>query len=169
LRIADVQVIAGVSFLSITDDGPGRSVKTAAARRLVPVHSELVRLGFLAHVQRRSVSATPDAPLWPAVPLRAGKPGGYFSQWFGCYRRSLGLGTYPDFHCFRHTVRTLLAAANISEPVIDQLVGHEVKGSTGAKVYTHTASAQLRMAIESLHYPGLRLPEADPAGSTCLT
>jgi integrase len=99
-----------------------------------------------------------------AVPLRAGKPGGYFSQWFGCYRRALGLSTFPDFHCFRHTVRTLLAGANISEPVIDLLVGHEVKGSTGAKVYTHTASAQLRTAMESLHYPGLLLPKVCATG-----
>ena len=109
------------------------------------------------------MSAAADAPLWPAVPLRAGKSGGYFSHWFGCYSRALGLGTYPDFHCFRHTARTLLAGVNISEPVIDLLVGHEVKGSTGAKVYTHTASAQLRTAMENLQYPGLQLPRLYPA------
>lgn len=67
-------------------------------------------------------------------------------------------GPYPDFHCLRHTVRSQMADADVPEQVIDTLLGHEVKGSTGAKVYTHRTLLTLRKAIEVLDYSALALP-----------
>lgn len=118
--------------------------------RKVPVHSELVRLGFLDYVT--AMKDRNEDLLWPMLATREGKPGGYFSHWFGAYRRSLGFGTYPDFHCLRHTVRSQLAETEVSEQVIDAIVGHEVKGSMGAKVYTHRSLTGLKRAIEILRY-----------------
>jgi len=155
LRVADIRTEEGVPMLSITNEGEGQRVKTKAGLRDVPIHSELIRLGFLDYVA--AISKHPSGNLWPYLPTREGKPGGYFSQWFGVYRRSLGFGKYPDFHCFRHTVRTQMAEAGISESVIDTLVGHEVGGSIGAKVYTHRAPVTLRAAIEVLQHPSLTL------------
>ncbi len=50
-------------------------------------------------------------------------------------------------------MRSQLAEAEVSEQVIDALVGHEIKGSTGAKVYTHRSLLALKKAVEVLHYP----------------
>lgn len=155
LRTMDIDTDTDVPMLSITDEGDGQRVKTTAGIRKVPLHSELVRLGFLDYVAIRQKDG--DAPLWPSLPPRKGKPGGYFSHWFGLYRRSLGFGMYPDFHCFRHTVRSQLANAGVTEALIDTLVGHEVAGSTGAKVYTHRTPQTLADAIEILTYPKLKL------------
>ena len=150
LAVADVTSIGDVPVLSITDEGEDQSIKTAAGIRKVPIHSQLIRLGFLKYVaDMRSNGAD---RLWPDLPPRKGRPGGYFSHWFGIYRNSLGLGRLPDFHCLRHTVRSQLAEAEVAEQVIDCLVGHEVKGSTGAKVYTHRSMATLKNAIEILEY-----------------
>lgn len=150
LRVGDVHESDGIHCLSITDEGEGQSVKTKAGSRLVPIHSELIRLGFLDYVSE--VATKGDGPLWPLLPPREGKPGGYFSQWFGSTRKALGFGKYPDFHCFRHTVRTMLAEAGVDESLIDTLVGHEVRGSTGTRVYTHRTKAALKRAIEALSY-----------------
>jgi hypothetical protein len=38
---------------------------------------------------------------------------------------------------------------------MDAVVGHEIKGSTGAKVYTHRSLMALKRAIEVLRYPEL--------------
>lgn len=151
LLVADVTSIGGIPTLSITDEGQGQTVKTAAGIRKVPIHSQLIRLGFLDYVE--NLRAAGAVRLWTGLQFRDNKPGGYFSQWFGTYRRSLGLGPLPDFHCFRHTVRSQLAEAEVSEQEVDCLVGHEVKGSTGAKVYTHRSMAALKRAIEKLNYP----------------
>jgi integrase len=157
LRPSDVEKTGLIHLLSITDEGEGQSVKSQAGVRKVPIHSELIRLGFLeyaANLQDRRENS-----LWPALRSREGKPGAYFSQWFGIYRKALGFGLYPDFHCLRHTVRSQMAEAETPEGVMDTLVGHEVKGSTGTKVYTHRTMTTLQKAIEVLAYPGLSLPK----------
>ncbi len=153
LRVIDVHIDTAVSMLAITNEGDGQHVKTKAGLRDVPIHSELIRLGFLDYVAKVKQSSQVD--LWPDLPTRAGKPGGYFSDWFGSYRRSLGFDKTPDFHCFRHTVRTQMAEAGIPEAVIDTLVGHEISGSVGAKVYTHRTPRTLSEAIEVLRHPAL--------------
>lgn len=156
LRVCDVDTAGGFPVLSITDEGEGQSVKSQAGLRKVPIHSEVVRLGLLDYVA--SMKERKEDRLWPDLATREGKPGGYFSAWFGVYRRSLGFGLYPDFHCLRHTVRTQMAEAEVPEQVMDAIAGHEVKGSTGAKVYTHRSLKSLQQAIEHLHYPCLSLP-----------
>ncbi len=155
LRIEDVDMTGEFPALSITDEGEEQSVKSEAGIRKIPIHSELIRLGFFDYVaglQKKSESL-----LWPKLATREGKPGGYFSQWFGIYRRSLGFGMYPDFHCLRHTVRSQLAETEVSEQLIDFLVGHEIKGSTGAKVYTHRSLKAYKSAIELLKHPSIKL------------
>ena len=153
LRVVDVHIDTAVPMLAITNEGDGQHVKTKAGLRDVPIHSELIRLGFLDYVAKAKQSN--QVALWPELPTRAGKPGGYFSDWFGSYRRSLGFEKTPDFHCFRHTVRTQMAEAGIPEAVIDTLVGHEISGSVGAKVYTHRTPRTLSDAIEVLRHPAL--------------
>lgn len=155
LRRRDIEQLGSIVVMSVTDQGDGQKVKTTASVRKVPLHSELLRLGLLDYIERTAPSA--DDRLWPDVPMRDGKSGGYFSQWFGEYRRTLGFGRYPDFHCLRHTMRSALANAEVSEPVIDMLLGHEIRGSTGAKVYTHRTLMHMKSAIEKVRYVHLKL------------
>jgi site-specific recombinase XerD len=152
LRVADVHVDVNPPVIHITDGGQGQRVKTQAAHRIVPIHSELIRLGFLEYVKSLNGES-----LWPTLPQRKNKPGGYFSAYFGELRQSLGLAPQVVFHSFRHTVRSQLVERGIAETVIDRLLGHESAGSIGARVYTHVATSQLRAAIESLHFDGLHL------------
>ena len=78
-----------------------------------------------------------------------------------------GGGRLPDFHSLRHTVRSKLASVGLAEPMIDTLIGHEVKGSTGARDYTLREPADMKLAIDAPAYPGLKLPRAyvTPAGT----
>lgn len=156
LRVVDIQSTEAGPFMSISEDAEGASVKTAASIRQVPIHSELVRLGFLEYVADMERAGADS--LWPVLRFRKDKPGGYFSDWFGTFRR--GFTTeLPDFHSFRHTVRTAMTEAGISEAVQDRITGHEVKGSTGTRVYSHP-TAMLRQAVEAIRYPALHLPRA---------
>jgi integrase len=150
--VADVTMDGNVPALYISDDGEGQSVKSLAAVRVVPIHRELIRLGFLRYAD--SVSGP---SLWPRLPQRAGKPGGFFSQYFGQLRRELGIPAQTVFHSFRHSVRTKLAEASVAEPTIDRILGHSVGGSVGARVYTRIATATLHGAIDSLEYPAIQL------------
>lgn len=147
LMTSDIDLTSTHPTIRITDESAGQQIKTAASCRLIPVHPELIRLGFLDYV--RSVDA---GQLWPELPRRSNKAGGYFSQWFGELRREPSLEISTDFHSFRHTVRSKLAAARVPEPVIDRILGHEVGGSVGAKVYTHVPADQLFEAVKAIGY-----------------
>ncbi len=154
----DIETIDGVPSLLITDVGDEKTVKTEAARRTVPVHSELIRLGFLDYA--KAIKALKSKSLWPALRLAPTKPSNYFSAWFKTIRAVEGGKELPDFHSFRHTVRSKLASAGVSEPMIDVLIGHEVTGSEGSKVYTERTPEDFRRAIERINYPGLSLAKA---------
>lgn len=51
LRVVDIHKIEGIDVLVLTNAGEGQSIKSNAGHRSVPIHSELVRLGFLRYVQ----------------------------------------------------------------------------------------------------------------------
>ena len=155
LKVQDIIVESDIPLLSISDEGVNQRVKTAASIRKIPIHSELIRLGLLNYASK--IVKQGHLSLWPKLPMRKNKPGGYFSNWFGEFRKSIGLESAPDFHAFRHSVRTKLAEAAIPEHTIDSLLGHEIKGSTGAKVYTHKTNKTLQLAIEKVKYISLNL------------
>ncbi len=156
LRAVDVQKVEGIDVLVLTNEGEGQSIKSDAGHRSVPIHSELVRLGFLKYVE--TIKAIGSASLWPALPLRAGKPSDLFGRWFKEHRNALGLtGTRPDFHCFRHTVRPLMRKAGHSEGTMDKVTGHKTVGSVGTVVYDHRTLIEVRDAVEAIRYPALQL------------
>ncbi len=154
LRPGDVSTSGPVPHLSITDAGEGQQVKTNASVRSIPIHPALVRLGFLDYVE--AMQEAREASLWPHLKLRNGRPGGFISDWFGHFRKAAGLTEqYPDFHCFRHTVRTLMSRAGVDHKVQDCITGHETGGSTGTKVYQHTDQLELLAAVEALDFSPL--------------
>ena len=132
-------------MMQIHDGDPTQRIKTNAARRSIPVHDEILRLGFVQYCE----SMTPGS-LWPNLPKREGKAGGYFSQFFGELRAELGIPPSMSFHSFRHSARTNLVCAGVAESVIDRLLGHIGTGSVGAKVYTHLSQQTLQAAINKL-------------------
>ena len=145
LRTDDIKKESGVWMMQIHDGDPTQRIKTNAARRSIPVHDEILRLGFVQYCE----SMTPGS-LWPNLPKREGKAGGYFSQFFGELRAELGIPPSMSFHSFRHSARTNLVCAGVAESVIDRLLGHIGTGSVGAKVYTHLSQQTLQAAINKL-------------------
>ncbi|WP_254447304.1 site-specific integrase [Ruegeria sp. HKCCA5426] len=131
LDIRDVQQECGTWFLNITDEGDddNKSVKSTAARRKVPVHPELIRLGFLDFVDSRRQNNR----LFPDYSYSAN--GGYgrnLGRWCNeSFLPKLGLKE-PGlvFHSLRHTVVTRLGQANVAEPIIQCIVGHARSGVT---------------------------------------
>lgn len=145
LMVHNIDTKATITTIRITDEGEGQNVKSEAGHRTIPIHSELIRLGFLDYVK-----SVEGPKLWPNLPQREAKPGGYFSQWFGTLRRSLSIPESIVFHSFRHTARSNLSTAGVQETIIDRLLGHESQGSVGARVYTHIDTCTLKEAIERL-------------------
>jgi integrase len=104
-----------------------------------------LRLGFVQYCE-----SITQGSLWPNLPKREGKAGGYFSQFFGGLRAELGIPPSMTFHSFRHSARTNLVFAGVAESVVDKLLGHIGSGSVGARIYTHLSHLKLQEAINCL-------------------
>jgi len=136
-----------------------QKLKNKGSWRAVPVHSELMRLGFGDYWQ--AIKKQGVGPLFPHIPT-GGEQGaaGQFGNWFGRYKRSRGFGeSNKTLYSFRHTVITTLTLAAVPDTLRRAISGHE--GHTvHEKTYASTVrlrSEELRPHIEKLRYAGLTL------------
>lgn len=166
LMVSDVQTDeeTAIAFLSITDDASqGKRLKTASSRRVIPVHPELIRLGFLQLVEERRRLDGEAAMLFPLLTMSArGSRGDAWSKWFGRYIRGLGISNGSRvYHSFRHGYKDALRAAGVGEDVNDFLTGHS--GGGVGRTYGRKDRAKrfglriLADAVAKVSYPGLDL------------
>jgi integrase len=136
LHVTDVTELDGVPVILIRttdDDGEDDSdkrVKTEAGERFVPLHPELVKIGFLEYVAQMRRSG--KTRLFPE--LEPAKATGYlsdpFSKWFARFLDKAGAKrARTSFHSFRHCYRDALREADISLERIRALGGWS-SGST---------------------------------------
>lgn len=149
---SDIVEIDGIWCISINgDDSTGRkSLKTSASKRTIPIHSRLKEAGFLAYVE--SIRQVGDeARLFPDFSYTKGFGfGRNQGRWFNeRFLPGLGIKTKQlVFHSLRHTVVTRLLQADVEEPIVKALVGHEREGVT-QQVYFSGGYPNLRCGIES--------------------
>ncbi|MBG6078882.1 DUF6538 domain-containing protein [Rubrivivax gelatinosus] len=144
---------------------PGK--KNSPSWRAIPVHSELLRLGFRDYWQdiKRQHGKAPG-PLFPLLP-REGQngAGGQFSGWFSDFKIALGFASSAKcLHSFRHTVITELALAGADGTLARALTGHaetDVHGETYSATVRREA-VRLRSTMERLCYPSVKLPRVYP-------
>jgi integrase len=155
LRTGDVRKRDGVWIFDFTDEAPGQRLKTAAARRIVPVHSKLLDLGFLEYLK-----ALPNGQLFPA--LRPGGPDGkfgwQFSKRFTRYRRRCELDLPRlGFHSLRKNFAQALKDARATPLEIAELIGHEKDFTTSTYAPAQLPIKVLKELVERVRYPELRL------------
>jgi len=124
LHLADFSVHEGIALVSVDDVGEGKRVKTKAAKRRIPLHPELLRLGLLAHVE--ALRKKGMTRLFPELKPGRDGYGALVSKWFSRYRKRCGITQNGKvFHSFRHTFIDRLKQAGVAKEHIASLVGHE--------------------------------------------
>lgn len=116
-------------YISLTKTN-GRSLKTKASKRRMPIHRDLVEIGFLAFCDsRRSEEWLFDLKeyTWKGDLRRTH----YLSKEFGRYLRKLGMGSERVFHSFRHLFKDVLRDSEVELSAQMALLGHTEPG-TGA-------------------------------------
>jgi len=115
----------GIAYLSIleTGDDEERTVKNAGSRRAVPIHPDLISLGFLEYVE----GLPANGQVFPQLaPTEDGWYGKAFGKHWTKYLRGVAKleSSAPPSHGFRHTFKTLCREVGIPEDVHDALTGH---------------------------------------------
>ncbi len=154
LKVADIEMKDGVALIQIR----GERLKTANARRTIPLHPELQRMGFLAFVaSQRTAGAT---LLFPGNgPNPRNQWGDGYSKWFQRLLKPLGFdGTKLGFHSFRHNFQDGLREAGLHGTAIAQeLAGRAKGGDVSSRYGSGFSTARLAEAIGKIRYPELSL------------
>ena len=153
LAAKDVQDEDGIPYLailSLDEDDAGRTVKTASSRRRVPLHDDLVSLGFLDYAK----DVPQDGQLFPQLhPSPAGFYGANVGKAWAKYLKDvvqLQSSASPS-HGFRHTFKTLSRQVGIPEDVHDAMTGH----NDGSVSRDYGSMPLSRMAEELKRLPSL--------------
>lgn len=164
----DVDCVEGTWFLRMIetkeDKAAGRkkrTLKTDSARRVLPLHPEIIRLGFIQYVKR--TAPNPDDPLFPDLPpqgkdqrrgARVTRDFRYYREKVGVYRPGVAM------HSFRHTAHTRIQRATSDaqqKADIAYMFGWAQQGGEGMARYFK--GPELKAAAATLAL--LRFPEVD--------
>lgn len=129
---------ATVWVLRITaDEEDGLGVKNSGSIRRIPIHPELLRLGFIEYVKTQTGSR-----IFPL--LRKGEHGLESTKWSRWwhkeYFRRYCAPSHPKmvFHSFRHTFKDVCREVGIDSKVADAIQGHtdgSASGNYGGEFY----------------------------------
>ncbi len=154
LDLKDFVQVEGIPCIDINDieapdaeatEGTRRKrVKTRNAKRLVPIHPELMRMGLLRYVdamrERKHVHLFPELSR-----TRRDGPSHAASNWFQRFRKKVGITSKQEtvFHSFRHGFITNLLDSGITPHLLAPIVGHEAELVTG-RIYWNVKDATMR-------------------------
>lgn len=162
LRVKDVQEINGIYAISVTDESEDQSIKTAASRRLIPVHQDLVKLGFIRYIQRYT---KPDQRIFPE--LKRSKTRLYSdkaSSWFsGVKNAALSENLDSEnlrkkvFHSYRHTLIDVLTKKLKlhNSPIVKAIVGHTDSEMTTGTYGSDYEIEDLNEVMQRIDFEGL--------------
>jgi integrase len=161
LRRTDLIPKNGIPCLEVRpsdedDEGPAKSVKNEESIRRVPLHHTVIKLGFLDYTKTLK-----GEQMFPLIrPDTRGRWSGYYSKWFGRYRRSIGLDRrWIDFHSFRHSWKTAARAAKIPPEYHNEITGHDDQsiGST----YGNVPIPELKEELDKVRFD-VSIPKWSP-------
>jgi integrase len=158
LDVVDIQQSkAGTWFISVNANSPGKLVKNDASKRSIPIHSDMIAMGFLKFLDQQKGSAR---KLFPDL-KQSGR--GYhsdrMSRWFNDrFLPKTGAKTKKtSFHSFRHNFRDALRAIHAPPEVVQGLGGWKAEEGVSAQYGSGLTVDQLAIREERVRYEGLDL------------
>lgn len=160
LYLKDLVTVGGIPCIRIVDEEPDQTVKNEGSRRTIPLHSALVRLGFLDYTEGIKAQAPTGQQghkrVFPQLTRKGNN--GYsdpVGKWFGRLVTSLGI-TDPRvvIHSLRHGGITKLHSAGVPVNLVETLVGHSAGNVHQQYVHKELLDMKTLMnALEKLQYP----------------
>jgi integrase len=158
LLVNDNEVLEGVPVIHIRPSDEKR-VKSLAGRRVLPVHPELIQMGYLLFVaeQRRAG----HTQLFPnEKPTTAGHWGDLLGKWFAGHLKATNItGTKLGMHSFRHNFEDALRACDLhGTPMGSELAGRAKADKVSAGYgWGRYPISKLKPAMDGIGYPEVDL------------
>ncbi|MCL2910736.1 MULTISPECIES: site-specific integrase [Shewanella] len=123
LLVDDIKQIKEVWCFVVQQTRDDQYLKTPNAARVIPIHSELLRIGLIEYVDY--VRSHSGQRLFTNIRLIQGNYSNKPSEWFiEHFRDRLGLPKHVTPHAFRHSYRDKLSRMTANPEHIARLIGH---------------------------------------------
>lgn len=124
LYVQDIRQGEGIWYFDFNADGDDKNLKNISSKRKTPLHSELIRMGFLDYLEQKRKNG--EVRLFPDLSLSCdGTYSNAFSKKFNHFLTRFNIKTdKTSFHSFRHTFIDALREANVPRETRQALVGH---------------------------------------------
>ncbi len=173
LDVADIQLHNDQWIMDITttndpddEDDDYKSVKNETSKRIVPIHKELIRLGFLTYYEQ--IKQSGSAKLFPeATRNQRGQMIADFSKMFGTYIERIGVKVRTDknfkkykLYSLRHGVADAFRRAGYLDEQFGFILGHSNEKAKMTGHYGALQEGNLKQRVElinSISYPGLKI------------
>jgi integrase len=155
LRKEHIREIHGVPcFVLMESEDEAQRVKTDAGERVVPVHSELIKLGFLQHISRCKKSER----IFPNINEgRDDDRFGAYGKWLMRHFKKVGVHV-PNkkvLHSMRNTSSSSALNNDATEIFHNDIFGWENRGMRAH--YSKASIYKLYETVQKIQYPGLDL------------
>ena len=161
LQYKDILQIDGIWCINFIEDCPGiKRLKTEDSERIVPIHSTLIKMGFLNYVHRKSHDSPTDFIFKNICFTSTGRLSSHMTRKFFGFLEKIGIrnestGHY-DFHSFRKNANITMEKCGIIRSYIDKIIGWQSRGSEGERSYSNYTIKQLSEQLELLQYDCLK-------------
>lgn len=139
MATVDLRQLHGIWIFHVTESGEVdedgstvKSTKTMGSQRVVPVHSELIKLGLIDY--HAGIVQRGETQLFPEIkPDSRGFFSGGPSAFFNDYFRDIGVKVDKkvNFHSFRHGIVDAFRSAGYYDEQFNMLLGHTKVTTTG--------------------------------------
>ncbi|MCE8510993.1 site-specific integrase [Ruegeria pomeroyi] len=155
------QTDAGIWYFSLSDED-GKTLKTGTSRRRVPLHPELIQIGFLEFVEaRRKKNGAKEPRIFSELkPDKYGSLAAYASKRIRdtFIPEEITLKDKQTFYSLRHNVRDALRRVKAPADTLLAVCGWSPAGKAVSDDYGDGGNPDLHAEyVEAIDYPGLDL------------
>ena len=153
LLTSDIRKEAGIWCVEISKHSEsGKSIKTDASARTLPIHSKVIEAGFIKFFEKRKKGKRDRL----FHELKADEEGSYsnsFRGWFRRHQKRAEVTTdKKSMHSFRHTFETASMNAGVDLLTVKLLMGHKIGAGITDTYYHGQGLKVLQVAIEKVGY-----------------
>lgn len=158
LQYKDILVKDGINCIQFRSDHKIKQLKNEASERLVPIHKQLLDLGFVDYVnkQKAKSKAKDDDFIIKKCQTKSGEYNNKFftrelSPFFTDIKVKTGNHDGYDFHSFRKNLSIALQDAGVGATYINDIIGWEGK-TTMEQSYSNHTLAQINNEMKKFSY-----------------
>ncbi len=162
LQYDDVTKQEGLDCIHFIENHPLKQLKNEASERFVPIHNQLLDMGFVDYVRRKQLKlkAMGTDFIFPKCKTKTGQYNNkYFVRTFSKFLMTVGIKGKAkdgyDFHSFRKNASLIMQAARIPNSFIFNIIGWEGQNIMD-KHYSNHGLAEIKAEMDKFEYDFLK-------------